>query len=163
MSFWDGTRWVDERDAGRLTGSSRQHTRRTDWLATAIMILGLVALMLPLAGTSAASRRHDPTLAVSCGASACTVGGSLTISGAGYTPSAGGQQVFLWVGYPGDYCGSAGCHGIYYNPWVASDGTFRVTMDNVLQQAGTGYVNASQYQVKSDKWVEVAGDTYTVK
>jgi len=163
MSFWDGTRWVDEQDASRQTGSRRERSRRTDWLATAIMILGLVALLVPFVGTSAASRRHAPTLTISCGASTCNVGGSLTISGAGYTPSAGGQQVFLWVGYPGDYCGSAGCHGVYYYPWVASDGTFRVTLDNVLPQRGAGYVDATQYQVKSDKWTEVAGDSYTVK
>jgi hypothetical protein len=163
MWFWDGTHWVDERDGRAPIEPRSERSKRADWVATAIMVLGLVALIVPIAGTSAASRKHDPTLTASCGASACTVGGSLTISGAGYTPSAGGQQVFLWVGYPGDYCGSAGCHGIYYNPWVRSDGTFSVTLDNVLLEAGTGYVSAHEYLVKSDKWAEVAGDSYTVK
>jgi hypothetical protein len=155
MSYWDGSRWVDA-DARPVRTSSR----RTDWAATAVMLVGIVALMLPFATTFAGNRKSAPTLTVACNTS-CEVGGSLTVRGSGFTPSSGGQQVILWVEYPDDYCGDSACHGFYYQPAVGSDGTFSHSFDNALLQAGEGGVEAIQYNAKTDKWVEVAYVDYS--
>jgi hypothetical protein len=158
MSFWDGTQWVDE----TAVAASPKSSRRASWAATAVMVLGLAALIIPFGATSAASHKRGPDLYVGCTTSTCTVGGSLTVRGEGFTPSAGGQQVILWVGYPNDYCGTDGCHGFYFDPWVASDGTFSVTFNNATEQAGTGQVSATEYMVKQDKWWVVATANYVV-
>lgn len=85
----------------------------------------------------------------------------MTVRGAGFTPSAGGQQVIMWLGYPDDYCGVEGCHGEYFNPWVNDDGTFNVRFSDALMCQGTGVVTAFQYAVKRDKWLQVAKVTYS--
>lgn len=99
------------------------------------------------------------------------VGGTLRVQGIGFIPSSGGQQVFLWIGYPDDYCvrdangewvPGEPCHGFYNNPVVADDGTFDSTFTNACLQSGTGRVAATQYNAKNDKWVEVDSETYTV-
>lgn len=122
------------------------------------MIIGLVALMIPFS-MAGAGRREGPTVTVRCG-SDCEVGGNLAVRGTGFTPSAGGQHLILWVGYPDDYCGSAGCHGFYAYPWVESDGTFSVSYPDALLQPGTGKVKAIQYNARRDKWLNVADDSY---
>ncbi len=157
MAYWDGRVWVDEAPApARGTKSSRLGK----WAATAVMMLGLVALVLPFAGVSASTRKGTPTLSVGC-ASAClagamTVGSSLDVHGRNFTPSAGGQQVILWIEYPGDYCVGSTCHGFYAYPWVRSDGTFDVSYDNATLQSGQGGVKATQYNARTDKWVSVS-------
>jgi hypothetical protein len=107
-----------------------------------------------------------PTLSLSMGpaGAAATIGGSLTVNGKNFTPSSGGQQVILWVGYPNDYCSPDGspCHGFYAYPTVNDAGSFSVTYDNVLLQSGTGVVKGIQYSVQSDKWRTVDKATYTV-
>jgi hypothetical protein len=155
MSYWDGARWVDE-----TVAPARPTSRRANWAATAVMVLGLAALMIPFSGAAAASHKHDPGVTVSCG-SGCAVGGSMTVSGYGFTPSAGGQQVLVWIAYPNDYCSGSTCHGFYFWPWVASDGTFSATFTNALLQAGAGGVDALQYNPKTNKWTNVASADYT--
>ena len=150
MSFWDGSRWV-EAD----TSPSRTSSRATNWAATAVMVIGIIALSLPMSAAFAANRKSAPTLTVACNTS-CEVGGSLAVRGSGFTPSSGGQQVILWVEYPDDYCSGSTCHGFYYQPWVGNDGTFSHTFDNAILQAGEGGVEAVQYNARTDKWVEVA-------
>jgi hypothetical protein len=159
MSTWDGNRWVAEQPVPPAPRPSRA----ANWAATAVMVIGLAAVIAPLQFIAAASPKHDQGVAVACDPAPCAVAGSLTVTGWGYAPSAGGQQVFLWVGYPNDYCGVDACHGFYANPWVASDGTFSVTFTNALLQAGTGKVNAIAYMVKQDKWWTVASQSYTVQ
>lgn len=89
--------------------------------------------------------------------------GLLSVSGTGYVPSSGGQQVILWIGYPDDYCepGTTTCHGFYDHPWVEDDGTFATSYSNALPQSGTGEVAAKQWNAKRKKWVEVARVSYT--
>jgi hypothetical protein len=160
MSYWDGSRWIPE----TVSTPAPRPRRLNDWAATAVMIVGLVALIAPLQLIAAAShRKADPGLTASCGASVCTVGGSLTVSGSGFTPSAGGQQVILWVGYADDYCVGTTCHGFYVDPWVASDGTFSATFSGVLLQAGTGQVKAIEYLPRPGRWDNVAQADYTVQ
>jgi hypothetical protein len=116
-------------------------------------------------GGHAATIANQPTLALSCDSSPCAVGGSLTVSGANFTPSSGGQQVFLWVGYPNDYCAPTlpgPCHGFYFHPWVNDDGTFSSTITDALLGVGSGQVTATQYNVRPDKWEQVASASYTV-
>jgi hypothetical protein len=126
------------------------------------MVIGAAALLLPLAATSAASPKSAPNLTAGCSAG-CVVGGSLTVHGTGLTPSSGGQQVILWVEYPGDYCGDLGCHGFYFDPSVGSDGSFTVSIDNALLKSGTGGVEAIQYNARRDKWVRVAYVDYVTR
>jgi len=157
MTFWDGSHWVDE------TPTPTKPSRLHNWAATGLMVLSLAAIAVPLQLVAAASHKHDPGVAVACDPAPCAVGGSITVTGWGYTPSSGGQQVILWVGYPNDYCGTDGCHGFYADPWVADDGTFSVTFSNATEQAGTGQVSAIAYMAKQDKWVTVASTTYSVQ
>ncbi len=113
-------------------------------------------------GRTLAGNTAGPTLTVAMPASAPTKsGGSLTVNGKNFTPSNLGQQVILWVAYPDDYCGAVGCHGFYAYPTVKDDGSFSVTYDDVLVQAGTGSVKGIQYNARRDKWVTVATTSYT--
>jgi hypothetical protein len=157
MAFWDGNRWIDE-----ATSPKRTSSRRANWAATAVMIIGGMALLVPFGATYAGSHKSAPSLAVGCNTS-CVVGGSLTVRGSGFTPSSGGQQVTLWVEYPNDYCDGSTCHGFYYNPWVNNDGTFSHTFDNAILQAGEGGVEAIQYNARTDKWVKVAYVDYATQ
>jgi hypothetical protein len=160
MSFWDGSRWILDQSAKPTTPHS---TRTANWTATVVMAIGLALLIAPLQLISAAPPSQRPVVAVSCDPSPCTVGGSLTVHGWGFAPSAGGQRVFGWLGYPDDYCGAAGCHGRYFHPWVNSDGTFSQTFTDVLMCTGSGHVTAYAYLVKRDKWVNVGEATFTVE
>jgi hypothetical protein len=45
MSFWDGTRWVANRPASPPVGAQRRPLR--DWIATAIMLVGLLVILFP--------------------------------------------------------------------------------------------------------------------
>jgi hypothetical protein len=162
MYFWDGTNWVDPRQSERL---ARRESRAANWTATALMLLVAALFIVPFSTTFAASRKTTPSLSVGCSGCATTtmtVGSSLMVHGNGFTPSSGGQQVILWIGYPDDYCLGSACHGFYSDPWVASDGTFNVSFDNATLQSGTGVVKAIQYNARNDKWVSVASVSYTV-
>jgi hypothetical protein len=91
-----------------------------------------------------------------------TVGSTLMVHGTGFTPSSGGQQVILWIGYPDDYCSASACHGFYADPSVGDDGAFSMSFDKATLQSGTGSVKAFQYNARSDKWVSVDSVNYTV-
>ena len=138
-------------------------------IAAAVLLIGAMS-----AGTVSAAKGGkghvstidggQPSLSLSCDPAGCAAGGSLTVSGANFTPSSGGQQVFVWVGYPNDFCAPqpGPCHGFYFNPWVMDDGTFSATFTDALLAAGAGQVTATQYNVQRDKWEQVATATYTV-
>jgi hypothetical protein len=131
------------------------------------MLLGLAALVIPFAGTLAASRKSDPTLSVGCGSGCLAptslgVGSTLAVHGTGFTPSAGGQQVILWIGYPNDYCSGSICHGFYDQPRVDADGTFSASYESATLDQGIGTIKAIQYNARTDKWVNVASVSYTV-
>jgi hypothetical protein len=159
MSFWNGSRWVEEKTAPPAPRPSRT----ANWAATITMLIGLAVIAAPLGMmAAAASHKRDQGVAVSCDPAPCAVGGSMTVTGWGYAPSEGGQQVFLWVGYANDYCVGDVCHGFYSDPWVNADGTFSATFSDALEQAGTGNVSTTAYLVKQDKWVTVASLSYAV-
>jgi hypothetical protein len=164
MSFWDGSTWVER---GAAPSSTRRESRAANWTATAMMLLVVALFVVPFTTSLAATKKTSPSLSVGCGsgclaATSLTVGSTLMVHGSGFTPSAGGQQVILWVGYPDGYCSGGVCNGFYVDPWVASDGTFNMSFDNATLQAGTGDVKAIQYNARTDKWVNVALVDYTV-
>ena len=159
MSYWNGTQWSDSDTA---PGATVTRSRRANWAATAVMIIGAAALLLPFGATFAGGHKAPPSLSVGC-ATSCVVGGSLVVRGSGFTPSAGGQQVMLWVEYPNDYCVGTTCHGFYYNPSIGDDGTFSHTFDNAILQAGEGGVEGIQYNARTDKWVKVAYVDYSTR
>ncbi|SRR6266566_4469548 len=117
MSFWDGTRWVAADPATEPTSS-----RLARWAATAVMVIGLVALMLPLGAIASATNKSDP----GCRVSPAAVGVN-----EGYTVSAWGlptRTVFnLWVTENGVTTGSP--------LGGALDGTFTLTKSSSV--AGT--------------------------
>lgn len=116
MSFWDGTRWVDD-DLGPAPAGSRTGT----WAATAVMILGLVALMIPFGATSAASRhRFDPP---------CTINPSPVSVNQTYVVSVTGlpidKAINLWVTDP--------TGGVTGSPiGGTSDGTFSLSRSSAF-------------------------------
>ena len=66
--FWNGTRWVDERQRPLRRGS---HTRQArDWIATGVMIAGIVALAIPFVPIDAAAPSTDQVFAGHGGSSA---------------------------------------------------------------------------------------------
>jgi hypothetical protein len=159
MSYWNGTHWSASETASAPRST---RSRRANWAATAVMVIGAAALLLPFGAAFAGGHKAAPSLSVGC-ATSCAVGGSLAVRGSGLTPSAGGQQVMLWVEYPNDYCVGTTCHGFYYTPWVNADGTFSHTFDNAVLQAGEGGVEAIQYNARTDKWVKVAYVDYATR
>lgn len=65
MSFWNGTRWVDE----TTQSPAAKPSRLANWAGTGLMILALGAIAVPL---QFAAARSGPTLAVWWGTSAPT-------------------------------------------------------------------------------------------
>lgn len=59
MSFWDGTRWIE--NGPRRHPEPRRTTRAADWVATALMLLLMPALLVMMAGAALAAK---PTSAV---------------------------------------------------------------------------------------------------
>jgi Right handed beta helix region len=55
--FWNGTRWTGERASA--TPPARRRRRARDWVATGVMIVGIVALAVPFVATSGASSSGD--------------------------------------------------------------------------------------------------------
>jgi hypothetical protein len=149
-------------------GTPTDKTARSGGPRVARLLSALaIAALLALPATALAAKGGggtSPSVAVATVVSRSTGGtGSIHVSGAHFTPSAGGQQVILWVAYPDDYCSAdfTVCHGFYSYPWVDADGSFSLTYDNVLMQSGTGSVSASQWNVKRGSWVQVANVSYT--
>ncbi|MDA8201592.1 MAG: hypothetical protein M0Z49_02305, partial [Chloroflexi bacterium] len=58
--LWDGERWIDERAPAAAPAPRR---RARDWIATGVMIVGVAALAVPFAATSAASNSGDRLIA----------------------------------------------------------------------------------------------------
>lgn len=88
MSYWDGNRWSDAE-----TNTKSTRSRRANWAATAVMVIGAAALLVPFAASSAASRRpsHPP----------CTIGASSVAVGETYLLGVSGLPtglaINLWV------------------------------------------------------------------
>ena len=55
MTFWDGTRWLEDDPATATPAPTHPRRRVRDWLSTGVMILALVALVVPIVGASAVS------------------------------------------------------------------------------------------------------------
>ena len=90
MSYWDGTRWVSD-SVDRPTGA-----HRAKWPATLLMVIGLVALAIPMQLVSAGGRGHanagDPACTTS--ASDVAVGETFWLSAAGLPKD---SAINLWV------------------------------------------------------------------
>jgi hypothetical protein len=89
MSYWDGTRWVQEEAAP----SAPRPSRAANWAATAAMVVGLATVIAPLQLITAAS--HHGTN------SGCAVSPSSADVGEAYVVSAWGLStrtaINLWV------------------------------------------------------------------
>ncbi len=66
--FWNGTRWTDSLASETPSTASRRRAR--DWIATGVMITGIIALAIPFVATNAASRSPNQAIAAQWGPSA---------------------------------------------------------------------------------------------
>jgi hypothetical protein len=144
MSYWDGTRWVQEQAAP----SAPRPSRAASWAATAAMVVGLAAVIAPLQLIAAAHTRYQGTLVAS--PTTVHIGGSFDVSGCGYDTSLG----FVIVGFTAGSWPSA----------LDSNGCFAVTGIPALSgdtlAPGTYPVRAYQYVHKN--WKETGETTVTV-
>jgi hypothetical protein len=144
MSYWDGTRWIDSRKAPSATTS-----RRANWAATAVMVAGFVALVLPFAATSAAThRRGDPPCTVT--PSPATVDSSVALGATGL-PTV--DPVWLTVQPPS---GSGSVSEVYVDQstgtWSGSEfvnqaGTWTYTFSGLLWNRKYGTVASCSVNV----------------
>jgi hypothetical protein len=73
MSTWDGTRWV----ADKAAPSAPRPSRAANWAATAVMVIGLAAVIAPLQLLAASS--HNTGNGASCTLSSMVLGGSAVV------------------------------------------------------------------------------------
>jgi mannan endo-1,4-beta-mannosidase len=86
MSFWDGRRWIDDRQI--QPPGKQPHTRRLrDCAATALMILGVVGVLSPFSQSYAA----QPTITLS--PSSAAVGTTVQVVGSGFPAKDDAQLV----------------------------------------------------------------------
>jgi hypothetical protein len=90
MSFWDGSHWVPD---GPVV-APRRRSRFTDWLATSVVVLALLALWVPFVATSAAG---GPAMSITPGAGA--PGLNVTVTGSAFPRRAAIQ--LTWDGDSG--------------------------------------------------------------
>lgn len=90
MSFWNGSRWIEEKTAPPAPRPSRT----ANWAATMAMLIGLAVIVAPLGMMAAASHRPSTT-------SGCAVSPSSADVGENYVVSAWGLStrtaINLWV------------------------------------------------------------------
>ncbi len=75
MSFWDGSHWVPD---GPII-APRPRSRVGDWIATSVVVIALLALWVPMVGTSAAG---GPAMSITPGAGA--PGLNVTVTGSAF-------------------------------------------------------------------------------
>ena len=75
MTFWDGSQWIPDRPIVAV----RRRSRVTDWLATSVVVLALLALWVPFVATSAAG---GPAMSITPGAGA--PGLNVTVTGGAF-------------------------------------------------------------------------------
>src|SRR6266550_1410684 len=98
MSYWKGTHWVDDES----TPASRPQSRSTNWIATLLMILGLVVLMAPMSFIAAASH-HGASSGCRVDPGSADVGETYVVSAWGIPT---GTAINLWVSADGVTTGS---------------------------------------------------------
>jgi hypothetical protein len=92
MSFWNGSRWVEEKTAPPATRPSRT----ANWAATIAMLIGLAVIIAPL-GMIAAASHHSNNSGCAVNPSSADVGEAYDVSAWG---SPTGTAVNIWVTDP---------------------------------------------------------------
>jgi hypothetical protein len=128
MSYWNGTAWVAD-----ATPSKPAPSKRANWAATILMVVGLVALMLPLQMTMAGGHRYPGSLTAT--PNTLHAGDTFTVTGCGYDVSLGNVIVGFTGGSWGSALDSKGCFSIAGIPALSGD----------TLAAGTYDVSAYQY------------------
>jgi hypothetical protein len=98
MSFWNGSRWVEETPAPQTQPPSRL----ANWAGTGLMILALGAIAVPLQFVAAASH-HTSSSACAVNPSSADVGETYVVSAWGIPT---GIAINLWVTEAGVTTGS---------------------------------------------------------
>jgi hypothetical protein len=144
-SFWNGTEWVDGAPERRKSDS-----RLGRWAATAIMVIGLGALIIPFSGAAARSTSYSPTLTV-------TFATARTTSADAPTP-----YVIAGCGY-----NATNVTVVVYSPEAASwtgrtpDANGCISVDNFSTQ-GSGSYRIQAWQHVRNKDVVVASTSFTL-
>jgi hypothetical protein len=144
-TFWDGTEWVD----GALE-RRKSPSRLGRWGATAVMVIGLGALIIPFTGAAARSTSYSPTLTV-------TFATGRTSSSDAPTP-----YVIAGCGYNAN-----DVTVVVYSPEAASwtgrtpDANGCISVDNFSTQ-GAGQYRINAWQHLRNKDVIVASTTFTL-
>jgi hypothetical protein len=145
MSFWNGSRWVEDKTAP----SAPRPSRAANWAATIAMLIGLAVVAAPLGMiASAAHRQYAGTLTAT--PNALHAGDSFTVSGCGYDKSLGNVVVGFTGGGWGSPLDADGCFNIAGIPALSGD----------TLPAGVYEVYARQYVHK--KWTVTGETTVTV-
>jgi beta-glucanase (GH16 family) len=96
MPFWDGTRWIDEPASSQhrsIAGAARSgRARLTDAIATAVLVIGLVALFVPFTGALA----QGSSIGIS--PSSGSAGTTVRVAGTAFSPR--GRIQITWDGNP---------------------------------------------------------------
>ena len=98
MAYWKGTHWVHEEPAQAPRAASG---RAKNWFATAVMAIGLMALIAPMSIIAAAS--HKTPSGCSVNPASADVGETYVVSAWGIPT---GTAVNLWVSADGVTTGS---------------------------------------------------------
>jgi hypothetical protein len=92
MSYWDGTQWV----ADKTAPTAPRPSRAANWAATAVMVIGLAALIAPLQ-LIAASSHHGTNSGCAVSPSRADVGETYVVNAWGIPT---GTAVNIWVTDP---------------------------------------------------------------
>jgi hypothetical protein len=132
MSFWDGNRWVSEPAVEQPPAPSR----RTNWAATALMLLGLLAIAIPLQLVAAGNTPPG------CALSARMAGSSSVVQVDGWGMRHSADYVIRWT--------EPQITQVQYW-WSSSKGNLQQT---VLNNQGSGTYTASLYYrgPKGETW-----------
>lgn len=131
MSFWNGTRWIEDKQSAPRKDSSRA----SRWSATILMLFGLAAVAVPLTLVSAGQ-------APGCALSSVVLGGTPVVQVDGWDMRHNATYVIRWVE-------PTITQTQYW--WSTSKGMLQQT---VLNNQGTGVFSASLYYLgpRGETW-----------
>jgi mannan endo-1,4-beta-mannosidase len=134
LAFWDGQRWTPLQRSRR--SSTSDESRTVAWIATAIIVIGLLGMLLPRMVTDAATPRLTLTPATAA------AGATITVQGSGFAPRMKLQLTFdgasAWM--PTATANGKGLFKTRLEVPSASDGTHTIAAVLTLQARGKSVV-----------------------
>jgi hypothetical protein len=145
MSYWDGTRWI----ADKTAPTAPRPSRAANWAATAVMIIGLAAVIAPLQLIAAAAhKQYGGTLTAT--PSTLKAGDAFTVSGCDYDTTLGNVIIGFTGGSWGSPLDANGCFSIAGIPALSGD------------TLAPGVYEVYSFQFVHKKWTVTGETTVTV-